>query len=277
MKLLPRIAFVGDLTVDRYVRQNEIHLGGSSLTGAIWATRLGAKSSVVAAVGDDDAGREYISMLSREHIDSSHLKRMPGKTSSIDILTADDGERQYGTWDPGVLASWNPDAADYAFLRNHDAVVVAVYDKTVHILDAFDRAFGSYSDEHPLRVVDFGDMTHFGKRVAFVEKYLPAIDVAVFGLDRERDRTFIDGLRHMSSVSGKLYVVTLNRHGAIAFQKDRRWDIPARNTPVVDATGAGDSFLAGFLVSFLHTEDIETSLQQGRDIATNVIGKVGAY
>lgn len=273
MSKIPRIAFVGDLTVDRYVKQNEIHLGGSSLTGAMWAKRLGAASSVVAAVGSDDAGKQYISMVTREHIDNSYLHVLPGRTSSIDILTGEDGERRYGVWDPGVLGTWCPDSHDIDFLHIHDAISLVVYDKTVHILDAFEGD----TQEAPLRVVDFGDMSHFGKKSSFVSQYLPAIDVAVFGLDRDTDRRLIGQLKQLSLQTGKLVLITLNRHGAVAFQGGENWEAGVENINVVDATGAGDSFLAGFLVSYLETGDVAKSLDRGNTIASTVIRQIGAY
>jgi sugar/nucleoside kinase (ribokinase family) len=51
----------------------------------------------------------------------------------------------------------------------------------------------------------------------------------------------------------------------------------ARDVPVIDATGAGDSFLAGFLVRYLKTKDVQGSLAAGTSLASKVIQKVGAY
>ena len=47
--------------------------------------------------------------------------------------------------------------------------------------------------------------------------------------------------------------------------------------PVVDTTGAGDSFLAGFLASYLNSRDILKSLHRGADLASEVIQHIGAY
>lgn len=272
----PRIAFVGDITVDHYVKQKETHLGGSSVTGAIWATRMGAKASVIAAVGSNAAGKKHISMLTRWHIDASHVDTVHGKTSSIEINTIN-GERHYGKWDPGVLADYFLSKKDFQFIRTHDAVVLTIYDKTIHLLNQFHQVFASKRRKKFLRIVDFGDFSLFEKNAAMIARFLPAFDIFVFGLEKDVDETLINELRLIARQSGKLFLITLNRFGAAAFQDSKVWGVTGTVVRAVDTTGAGDSFLAAFLVSYLKTNDIQKSLEKGTELASKVIQKVGAY
>lgn len=274
---IPCIAFMGDLTVDQYVRQGEIHLGGSSLTGAIWARREGAKSSIIAAVGSDSAGEEYSNMLTHEYIDKSYVTVIRGKTSAIDIITTDEGERTYGEWNPGVLATYHFAKKDFAFMRKHDAAVLTVYGATQHLLRAFSDYFSRHIRCKLLRVVDFGDLSHFEKSTSIVEGHLEGIDICVFGLDKDDDEGRINALRELAADSGKLFVITLNKHGSVVFQGDKAYGCVGKEVRAVDTTGAGDSFLAAFLVSYLRAKDIQASLKKGAALAARVIAKLGAY
>lgn len=277
MKKTPRIAFAGDLTVDKYIKQKEIRLGGSSFTGAMWAKRLGATSSIVAAVGSDKEAKRYSSMVTREHIEKTHMTILPGATSSIEINTTNSGERQYGAWDPGVLADYRFSRKDFSFMRMHDAVVLTVYDKTLHLLSQFRKVFASKRKKKFLRVVDFGDVSLFKKDGAMIGRYLPAFDIFIFGLDKDADESLIDELRLLARQSKKLFVITLNRYGAAAFAGDSMWGTPGHSVRVVDTTGAGDSFLAAFLVSYLATKDVQKSLKKGTELASHVIQNIGGY
>lgn len=266
----PKIAFMGDLTVDRYVKQKEVHLGGSSLTSAIWATRLGAKSSIIAAVGTDN-------FQIPQYIDKSRVTVLPGKTSSIEIHTNELGEREYGNWDPGVLADYRFSKKDFACMRTHDAVVLTVYDKTIHLLYQFRDAFASRRKRKFLRVGDFGDLSLWNKDAAMLVRYLSTFDVFLFGLDKDIDEFLINELRQLAHQSRKLFLVTLNKFGAAAFAGDTMFGVPGHDVPVLDTTGAGDSFLAAFLVEYLKSHDVQKSLVAGTQLASQVIQNVGAY
>lgn len=266
------IAFIGDLTVDRYVNQNEIHLGGSSLTGALWAMRTGAKCSVVAAVGTDEVGKKYKSFLREHHIHASHIQTLRGNTSIIEIITTPEGDRTYGAWNPGILERYRFAKKDELFIRRHDAVVLTVYGRTRHLLDEFVSQF-----RKPLRVVDFGDLSDFGKTAVFVQKYLTGIDICIFGLDKDADETLINELQLLAAEEKKIIIVTLAKFGSLAFAGNEVFVQPANDVPVVDTTGAGDAFLAGFLVTYLQSKNIQKALRDGTNLASKVVGLLGSY
>jgi fructoselysine 6-kinase len=271
------INFNGDLTVDRYMKQNQIHLGGSSLTSAIWARREGAKASVIAAVGQDEEGKKFIERMHEYDIDISHLQQLSGTTSAIEINTKSNGDRVYGEWNPGVLPEYVYKKKDFAFMNKHDALVVTVYDKTLAILNQLHAMYRTRRRKKPLRIVDFGDLSQFGKALDIVAKYTKSFDVFLFGLDKDGDEILINDLRALAQATNKLFIITLERYGSVAYRGHETYAYIGHQLDAIDATGAGDSFLAGFLVSFLKTRDIQLSLVAGSNLAEKVIQKVGAY
>jgi sugar/nucleoside kinase (ribokinase family) len=75
----------------------------------------------------------------------------------------------------------------------------------------------------------------------------------------------------------KLLLVTCSEKGAIAVEDGRRVHVPAEPVEnVVDTTGAGDLFAAGFLLGVARGEPVERSLRMGAVAAAEVISHFGA-
>ena len=273
----PRISFIGDLTVDVYPQNHKRYLGGSSLNGAMWAKQLGAKTSIMAAVGDDQSGREYINVLTREHINGSRVSVLPAKTSVIEIMITSDGDREYGAWDPGVMARYHLNARDFAFLKKQDVTLLTVYGPTRHLLDELVALGLARKKKKPLVAVDFGDLVQLGKDIRVVESSLGGIDVVFFGLDKDSDERLINDVQQLAASAQKLFVVTLGQYGSVAFDGGKIVVQAPQTVSVKDTTGAGDAFIGGFRVSYLQTHNIQQSLQQGTTLASRAIQKMGAY
>jgi fructoselysine 6-kinase len=274
------IAFVGDLTVDNYPELGKSHLGGASLNGAIWALRAGAKHvSIVSAVGDDTPGREFLHKIRAEHIDERGISVLQGSTSSIEIFVNSKGERSWGEWDAGVLEEHRLGSREFTVLRSSQIVVLTVYDKTLHLLFPL-STLGKENTKRPIVVVNFGDLSELGKSTQIVENHLDDFDIAFFGLNTNRDTRYITQIQNIANKTGKLMIVTLGKDGAIAFDGSKTVKSPAKivnSKNIKDTTGAGDAFLAGFLVEYLKKNDIQTSLVRGNEIAGEKIQILGAY
>jgi sugar/nucleoside kinase (ribokinase family) len=262
---------VGDITFDIYPQIGKTFVGGSSVTSAVWARRLGADAGIVAAVGEDARRSDLFALLAREGIDAAHVHLRPGRTSNIQITTDARGEKHFSGWDAGVLADFHLDAADQAFIADASAALLVLYDQTRHLLPEFARIRGRVS-----KIADFGDLGFFGKSLALVEEFLPDLDLVFLGLDAERDAALIDRARALARDSQKVFVVTLGARGSLVCVGGSEFRQDAPQVPVVDATGAGDSFAAGFIVEYWQSGNAVRALQRGTEIAARVIQQYGA-
>ncbi len=75
----------------------------------------------------------------------------------------------------------------------------------------------------------------------------------------------------------RLIVITRGKKGSITINKDEvvEYEIQ-KNLKIVDLTGAGDLFAAGFLHGYVNNLSIKESLQQGTEMSTRIIQKIGA-
>lgn len=272
------IVFIGDLTVDTYPVLGNVHLGGASLNGAMWAMRSGGDDvSIVAAVGSDKAGTLFRNKIRAEHIGDCGISVLNGKTSTIEIFIDSCGERRWGRWDPGVLEDYHLGERELTYLQTKHAVSLSIYGKTIHLLHEL-SAWGEKNRKDTQVTVNFDDLSQFGNSISVVRDYVDGIDAGFFGLDVSADKQHIRDLRDLANITGKLMVITLGTRGSLAFHGTREFAAPADEVKkVVDTTGAGDAFLAGFMVHYMKSYDILSSLKAGNSLAARKIQLLGAY
>ncbi|MBI3385128.1 hypothetical protein HY030_02980, partial [Candidatus Gottesmanbacteria bacterium] len=218
-----QISFIGDLTADIYPKLKKIQLGGASLTSAIWAKRLGAEVTILAAVGNDETGKAYQEFFKKNHLSRTFLTFLTFPTSQIEIFLDQKGERHFRQWQPGAYANYHLGPKEKAFLKTQDAIVLPVYFKTRHLLEEL-----MTNHQRPLIVIDFGDLSQFGKKTDIIEKHLSSIDIVKVGLDIDKDKSLIEKLRKIlvrwnldqhqgSTFNKKLFLITLGPNGSLVF------------------------------------------------------------
>ena len=76
---------------------------------------------------------------------------------------------------------------------------------------------------------------------------------------------------------GKLLVITRSVKGSIAIQKNEVVECSAQeNLKIIDLTGAGDLFAAGFLHGYVNNLSTKESLEKGTEMSSKIIQKIGA-
>lgn len=90
------------------------------------------------------------------------------------------------------------------------------------------------------------------------------------------DSESVDSAIHILLEKGcKLIVVTRGKEGAIAVSREERWEQPSLSRQVVDTTGAGDAFAAGFLYGWCQAEDVRLGLIFGCACGAAAVGQMG--
>ncbi len=267
------VACVGNCGVDRYVSLGLDRAGGITLNFAAQAQRLfpsRARVRVVSALGTDpEAGivRETLAELELE----ASMAELEGATSIQYIDLEPSGEKIFLKYEQGVLDGYRVGEAERALIAESDLLVAPHYRQ----IDAFFASVMA-SPSGGLRAVDFADIAEAAS-TDDVERFLDALDIAFFGLGPEH-AALIDELENLASSKEKLFIVTLGASGSVALTQSGRLACPAIPVErVLDTTGAGDTFAAGFLAEYTATSDVASSLQRGALEAGRTIQKVGAF
>lgn len=220
--------------------------GGESATAAAALARLGCRVQYIGRIGDDEFGREGLESLRQEGVDVSRVVTVPGVTSRFAVILVDraGGHR---------TVVWNLDPA--LRMRPGDVADDTLADARVVLLNS----------QEPVVMADIAERARrAGSRTVLdvervqpgVERLLRATDVVIaadgFAEACTGKASRGEALAALQAECGAAVVcVTLGPDGSLARAGGREFRTPAFRVPVVDTTGAGDVFRAGFIAGWL--------------------------
>jgi fructoselysine 6-kinase len=268
------IVCAADCGIDRFDDLGVDRAGGIGLNVAVHARRLcGPDDSVfvLAPVGDDDEGRALRAAVARVGV-IDRLVQRPGATSVQHITHTVSGERLFTRFDEGVLRGFELGPEARELIAAADILSTAAFGQGLDLLEA-----ALACPSRGLRAVDFTNANDIGEPIGFVERHAPGFHIGLFGLT-PADAALIDELEFLARRLDRLFVVTLGSHGSVALGGAQRIACPAAPVErVVDTTGAGDAFAAGFLCSYVRDGDPARALAQGSKVAGETLGRLGGF
>jgi fructoselysine 6-kinase len=260
----PRIVAIGDNCVDVYPALGLVFPGGGAVNFAVHAARLGADAGYVGVVGDDRHGSLLRDALAAEGVDISFVRVVPGPTA-VSYVRLEDGERSFDRADPGVRDQFQmePEIEQYLLAADH---VHTTLDSRV------DDAVTRWSAAGRRISFDFSHRARPGQLAL-----LPFVDIAFFSGQAISPADAEAAARAFHAQGARLVVLTLNRHGSLAFDGTTVWRQPSQPVRPVDTLGAGDGFMAGFVGRFLEDGDVPASLAAGAQASAAVCQHHGAF
>jgi fructoselysine 6-kinase len=266
------IVCIGDCGVDRYLPSGKTLCGGITANFALHARAAFPEDdtlAIISAIGNDEAATVVKERLKNSRIDC-HLTSLTGSSSVQYIEIRAGGEKDFVRYDEGVLRYFTLSSADKSLIAASDLRVIPVFQQIYSFFDQVIRV-----DNAGITAVDFADFAEHPD-FCLLDSYHDFIDIGFFGLTAE-DEDLIDEIERRAKTRGKLLVVTLGPDGSLAFRGNDSFSCAAVGVgEVVDTTGAGDAFAAGFLSQYCYGENIAASLTKGASLAAGVIQRIGA-
>lgn len=255
------------------------HGGGAAGNVAAWLTRTDARATIVGHVGNDAAGSALVSEFDALGVRHHNLVVENGHSGVVVVLVDPTGER---TMFPDNGANSGLHIGDLPELEGFNAVYISGYSPLdplslngVKEMIAKIRSAGITIYFDPASV---GGMREV--EIEEVKSWLPLMDVILLN---EEEAIYLSGASDIEVALDYLLtqcqtvVIKRGSHGAIGKSRGgESVSVPAIPTTVVDTTGAGDSFAAGFISYFATKKDLTRALMAGAEVAAHCVAIIGA-
>ena len=252
--------------------------GGSVANSVVGLSQLGNKVGFIGKVCDDELGAKYEEGLKNENVEYFYSKKKEElPTGTCLILVTPDSERTMCTF-LGTAGKINENDVNSDIITNSEVILLEGY-----LWDegdpkkAFDKAISnakkvamSLSDQFCVdrHKPHFLDLVKNKLDITFAneQEILSLIDAKSF-----------DDVINFGKELGKIIVVTRGDKGAIAIKGNEVSECGIQEgLKVVDLTGAGDLFAAGFLHGYINNLSLKDSLEKGTEMSAKVIQQIGA-
>jgi 2-dehydro-3-deoxygluconokinase len=271
-----------------------LSFAGDTYNTSVYMARLGLKTDYVTRLGDDPYSAQIMQRMNSENIGTDMIAQVPGRSPGLYIIrNRADGEREFFYWRkeaPARELFQSQDAADQLCQKLVDCNCVYLSGITLAIIGEKSREF-LYNALHKLRQQDV--------IIAFDSNYRPRLwrdkneaqqamlaimqytDIALLTLDDEQllwgDDSIEGCKQRYSAYTLSELVLKRGADDAIIITPDGEIRVPVPPVQgVIDTTGAGDTFNAGYLAGRLQKKSIEDSAKQGIRCAGIIIRHRGA-
>jgi len=275
MKLVDEVEFKKLLS---NLKIEETIAGGSVANSIVGLSQFGNKVGFIGKVNDDNLGNKYEEGLKKEKVKyfySKKKEKLP--TGTCLILITPDSERTMCTF-LGIAGKINEKDVDVNAVKNSEMTFLEGY-----LWDEGDpkKAFDKAIQNAKKVAMSLSDLFCVERhKPHFLDLVKNKLDIT-FANEKEiisliNAKSFEEVISFGKQIK-KLIVITRGEKGSIAINGNNVYECDSKkNLKIIDLTGAGDLFAAGFLQGHINGLLIENSLQMGTDMSSKIIQKIGA-
>ena len=252
--------------------------GGSVANSIVGLSQLGNNVGFIGKVNNDDLGQKYEEGLIKENVDYFYSKKKEDlPTGTCLILITPDSERTMCAF-LGTAGKINENDINTEVLKNSEITFLEGY-----LWDeggpksAFDKAI-KISNKVAMSLSDLFCVERH--KANFLDLVKNKLDIT---FANEQEITSLINAKNFEEVVsfsqqiGKLIIVTRGEKGSVAINNDEVIECKSeKNLKIIDLTGAGDLFAAGYLHGHIKNLTILESLKKGTELSSQIIQKIGA-
>ncbi|MDQ3507362.1 MAG: carbohydrate kinase [Actinomycetota bacterium] len=278
-----RIVTLGEVVADIYREESasEVEMpfralpGGAPANVAVAAARLGAEAAFVSSVGNDLFGDFIMRALDAEGVEIEAVVRQesPVRTSLAFVEVFPDGDREFTFYrsSPAADEELSPDDVKRGAVSGASFVNFGSIPLLTEPVRSATRRFAELAGEMDVPVAfDVNFRAHLWESVEaareVVEAVIPLSSIVKLSGDETSPLLGEEGVESAADAllerGVSLALVSLGAEGAFYATKDFRGSLPSFEVESVDATGAGDAFLAATLVHLSETSMDEESVRE---------------
>jgi sugar/nucleoside kinase (ribokinase family) len=265
-----------EIDKEKLATRMDLVLGGSSGITAFNLARLGTRVGIVSVIGKDSFGQFVEERLGAAGVQMEALRRHATEKTGITIWHSKNQKRAAVTY-PGTIAMLRAEDISDDYLRGARHLHIGHYFLLTELHKDAARLFRKAKQLGLTTSVDcnYDPTEHWDSGIRDVLRYTDIF------FPNEDESRFLTGKKSASGAArelGKLagtVVVKLGVRGALVYARGESFRVPAVKARVVDTTGAGDSFDAGFLSRFLRGGSLRECARAGASAGARCVTRVG--
>ena len=258
-----------------YVIDLQIHAGGSAANTIAGLAEFGVVTAFIGKVGSDEEGRLLIEDFERRGVKTDGIIRSEGRSGVAMIFVDQEGNRAILV-DPGVNDT----------IRFEEINIEIVEKSKIIHMTSFICKNGLDSFNSQKIVAEKAESVSFDPGMPYVERGLedlkPILKNTTIFLPNRREIEMLMGTEYKEAckiaidLGVDVVAVKLGAEGCYVTDGKREIHVKPFSSKVVDTTGAGDAFNAGFLYAWIKGKDLEVCAKTGNYVASKLIERIGA-
>ena len=264
---------IGERLAQQYGSQRAA--GDSAANTMSGLARLGAKAGFLTMMGNDEMGQFFTNEMTRTGVEMLALKS-DTPTGRVIAMVTPDGERTFATC-LGASIELSPDDIKPELFDNWDIFYIEGY--LVANPDMLRKAISTAKDKGLKIAIDLASYNVVEESRDFLLELVNNYVDIVFA--NEQEALALTGMEpenalHYIAERCEIAVVKIGAKGAYIQRGNEIVTIPPMKADVVDTTGAGDMWAAGFLAGLVKGENLQKCGMMGAIVAKNIIEVMGA-
>ena len=252
--------------------------GGSVANSIVGLSQLGNDVGFIGKINDDDLGKKYEDGLAKEKVQYFYNKKKEvSPTGTCLILITPDAERTMVTF-LGISGKISTNDINEKAIQKSEMIFLEGYlwDEG-EPKSAFDKAM-LLSNTKAMSLSDqFCVERHKSDFLDLVKNKLDITFANEQEIKSLIDAKSFEDVIEFGKQLGKLLIITRGEQGSIAIKNQEIVECQSKpNLEIVDLTGAGDLFAAGFIHGLINNNSTKECLEKGTEMSSKIIQKVGA-
>ena len=257
-----------------------LNVGGEAVNEAMAAVKLGLKTAILCGLGEDGAGDMVLDALRRCGVDTSLVVRSAEHPTPVTTMfVRDDGSRQSIT-NASHAHNFHPERSCAGLGKARALILGSLFRAPFDDVDVIRAVLTSAKEQGLLVIADtklpnfrFLTLGDLADLLPMIDYITPNEDEACYYSGREAPeemaRVFLDyGVKNV--------IVKLGAKGCYYQGEEGHFSLPPCEIHAVDATGAGDNFVAGFACELLRGSGTEAALRFANACGAICATRVGA-
>lgn len=255
--------------------------GGSGANTIFWLGKYGHKCAFFGNIGSDDFGKKMIESFKDANVDCSYINIIKNERTDFDLTFVDDAENRtfytYIKLDENLLSNQNFEKY-FQILKQSEWFFVSSFGNEEKQIKQATKLAKKYKEIGGKIAFSVGVWHRFGLKA--LQDLISLSDVLFLNKEEfvslTNEKNVKKGVAKLRKICKGVIVNTRGKDGVYAIdEKNKEYIMPSHARKVVDTTGCGDAFAAGFFDGFFDGS-IEKGIEQGTNLAADVIERYGA-